>query len=157
MENLNKVTLSQFDKCVCGHRRLHHFRRVPMNPLSECKKCKCLKFKIAWLNLDKKPIASEQSLIICRNIYSARMNFSYKDLLKSKFSHPNTQYSIKSLWTRLKIYLSYRKWLQFVIEAQFVALTPYENFVFALKAKESKRHVECYGGYFIELVRTNYL
>jgi len=44
-----------------------------------------------------------------------------------------------------------------VIEAQFVALTPYENFVFALKAKESKRHVECYGGYFIELVRTNYL
>lgn len=27
-----------------------------------------------------------------------------------------------------------------MIEAQFVALTPYENFVFALKAKESKRH-----------------
>lgn len=27
-----------------------------------------------------------------------------------------------------------------MIEAQFVAVMPYENFVFALKAKESKRH-----------------
>ncbi len=42
-----KVSMSQFDKCVCGHRRLHHFRMEPNNPLSECKKCKCLKFKIA--------------------------------------------------------------------------------------------------------------
>jgi len=29
--------------------------------------------------------------------------------------------------------------LQFVLETQLIALTPYENFVFALKAKESKR------------------
>jgi hypothetical protein len=28
---------------------------------------------------------------------------------------------------------------KYPMEAQFVALTPYENFLFALKAKESKR------------------
>ena len=35
--------------------------------------------------------------------------------------------------------LLYRKWITNVMETQFMALTPYENFVFALKAKESKR------------------
>ena len=32
MENLKKISMSQFDKCVCGYRRLHHFRKEPNNP-----------------------------------------------------------------------------------------------------------------------------
>jgi hypothetical protein len=31
------------------------------------------------------------------------------------------------------------KWITIYMQTQFVALTPFENFLFALKAKESKR------------------
>ncbi|MGI0022428.1 MAG: hypothetical protein ACRD9Q_06155 [Nitrososphaeraceae archaeon] len=42
--------------------------------------------------------------------------------------------------------------LQLVVETQFVALKPYENFLFALKAKESKRQYPHRLGKFLTFI-----
>jgi hypothetical protein len=41
--------MSQYDKCMCGHRRLHHARMLVKNNPTKCKKCEWLKF-LASLN-----------------------------------------------------------------------------------------------------------
>ena len=47
--NYKKSSLSQNDRCTCGHIRSYHARKFPKKSPTKCNKCECPEFKVPKL------------------------------------------------------------------------------------------------------------